>query len=188
MSHTALRYFFAITNRGIVGLLRKYGEGASLIRGEWKRRADDPAHARAKDDDDMQASSSSGDSDADDPAAIDIDTAPSSPTAARPAARDPPPHPHVAADVDALAAHMDGLGIAPVPPAVRFGRGGRRAFDGAAPPPQRGRGARGLRSGRGGVTGQNDGHAAASMALADNAAMAFVPPQVRARGRGARVV
>ena len=31
-------YFFAVTNKGIGGLLKKWGEGASMIRGEWKPR------------------------------------------------------------------------------------------------------------------------------------------------------
>jgi hypothetical protein len=32
------QYFFAVTNKGIGGLLKKWGEGASLIRKEWKPR------------------------------------------------------------------------------------------------------------------------------------------------------
>ncbi|KDR80796.1 hypothetical protein GALMADRAFT_1107732 [Galerina marginata CBS 339.88] len=31
-------YFFAVTNKGIGGLLKKWGEGASMIRKEWKPR------------------------------------------------------------------------------------------------------------------------------------------------------
>ena len=31
-------YFFAVTNKGVGGLLKKWGEGASLIRGSWKSR------------------------------------------------------------------------------------------------------------------------------------------------------
>jgi hypothetical protein len=31
-------YFFAITNKGIGGLLRRWGEGASLLRGSWRPR------------------------------------------------------------------------------------------------------------------------------------------------------
>lgn len=31
-------YFFAITNKGIGGLLRRWGEGASLLRGQWRPR------------------------------------------------------------------------------------------------------------------------------------------------------
>src|ERR1700761_4261245 len=35
------QYFFAVTNKGIGGLLRKWGEGASLLRGEWKAREEE---------------------------------------------------------------------------------------------------------------------------------------------------
>ncbi|EKM50828.1 uncharacterized protein PHACADRAFT_178528 [Phanerochaete carnosa HHB-10118-sp] len=31
-------YFFAVTNKGVGGLLKKWGEGASLVRGEWMPR------------------------------------------------------------------------------------------------------------------------------------------------------
>ncbi|TFK29607.1 hypothetical protein FA15DRAFT_731736 [Coprinopsis marcescibilis] len=36
-------YFFAVTNKGVGGLLKKWGEGASLIRGHWKARDDTDA-------------------------------------------------------------------------------------------------------------------------------------------------
>ncbi|KAF9038575.1 hypothetical protein BJ165DRAFT_398841 [Panaeolus papilionaceus] len=32
------QYFFAVTNKGVGGLLRRWGEGASLVRGPWKPR------------------------------------------------------------------------------------------------------------------------------------------------------
>jgi len=35
------QYFYAITNKGIGGLLKKWGEGASSIRKDWKPRAGD---------------------------------------------------------------------------------------------------------------------------------------------------
>ncbi|TBU39331.1 hypothetical protein BD309DRAFT_969932 [Dichomitus squalens] len=34
-------YFFAVTNKGVGGLLKKWGEGASLLRKQWKPREDD---------------------------------------------------------------------------------------------------------------------------------------------------
>jgi hypothetical protein len=34
-------YFFAVTNKGIGGLLKKWGEGASMIRGPWKARVEE---------------------------------------------------------------------------------------------------------------------------------------------------
>jgi len=32
------QYFFAVTNKGIGGLLKRWGEGASMLRGEWTPR------------------------------------------------------------------------------------------------------------------------------------------------------
>jgi len=32
-------FFFAITNKGVGGLLERWGEGASLIRGKWKDKS-----------------------------------------------------------------------------------------------------------------------------------------------------
>ncbi|KZV87170.1 hypothetical protein EXIGLDRAFT_724056 [Exidia glandulosa HHB12029] len=37
--HYPKQYFFAVTNKGIGGLLQQWGEGATLLRGEWKPRA-----------------------------------------------------------------------------------------------------------------------------------------------------
>ncbi|KZT59420.1 hypothetical protein CALCODRAFT_493562 [Calocera cornea HHB12733] len=37
--HYPKEYFFAVTNKGIGGLLEKWGEGVSLVRPEWKPRA-----------------------------------------------------------------------------------------------------------------------------------------------------
>jgi hypothetical protein len=46
-------YFFAVTNKGIGGLLRRWGDGASLLRGPWRPRA-----AEEGDDDEEFASPS----------------------------------------------------------------------------------------------------------------------------------
>lgn len=35
------QFFFAVTNKGIGGLLRKWGHGASLYRGDWTSRSQD---------------------------------------------------------------------------------------------------------------------------------------------------
>ncbi|KAJ2936965.1 hypothetical protein H1R20_g152, partial [Candolleomyces eurysporus] len=40
-------YFFAVTNKGVGGLLKKWGEGASMIRGKWKPRESSKANANA---------------------------------------------------------------------------------------------------------------------------------------------
>jgi len=38
--HYPKEYFFAVVNKGIAGLLEKWGEGVSLVRPEWKPRVD----------------------------------------------------------------------------------------------------------------------------------------------------
>ncbi|KAJ7780246.1 hypothetical protein DFH07DRAFT_910630, partial [Mycena maculata] len=100
-------YLFAVTNKGIGGLLKRWGEGASLIRGQWKTREPEPKSATHRDsvlveeDDDDQ------------------DNVPSSPTAPR-ATQD---RPTLGEGVDALADSLNALAL--VPPSIRFGRGGK---------------------------------------------------------------
>lgn len=49
-------YFFAVTNKGIGGLLRRWGEGASLLRGQWRPR---DTEGNAEDDQDEDSTSHS---------------------------------------------------------------------------------------------------------------------------------
>ncbi|KAL1737899.1 hypothetical protein HDZ31DRAFT_18323, partial [Schizophyllum fasciatum] len=100
------QYFFAVTNKGIGDVLRKWGDGASMVRGDWKPREDEPepapdAASDSNDEvqDDFAPARGSGSGDAD---------------ATRQPADD---------DVDNLADSMSSLHL--VPHAVRFGRGGR---------------------------------------------------------------
>lgn len=44
-------YFFAVTNKGIGGLLRRWGEGASMLRGTWKARSPDAIEVDEDDED-----------------------------------------------------------------------------------------------------------------------------------------
>ncbi|KAI0030637.1 hypothetical protein K488DRAFT_30185, partial [Vararia minispora EC-137] len=136
-------YFFAITNKGIGGLLRKWGEGASLVRGPWKARDS----ARATDDSNSDAEDGSQDEmdDIDDniPSKWKRDLpphqngngrastpapaqngGPSGPVvAARNSAPRVTPASASSADVDALAGTLSSLSL--VPSSVRFGRGAR---------------------------------------------------------------
>ncbi|KAF5373361.1 hypothetical protein D9615_007368 [Tricholomella constricta] len=152
-------YFFAVTNKGVGGLLKRWGEGASMIRGEWKAR-------ESKEDDE--------DDDEDTPgqAAHDVDSELATPTG---------PHPRGPVDrakegddsnmdesLDGLADTMESLTL--VPPSIRFGRGGRkggflhnsqrgvgdvdRGHD-HGPGGQRGRGRGGRGRGRGGFLSQS---------------------------------
>jgi len=155
------QYFFAVTNKGIVGLLQKYGSGASLLRGEWRERKS-PAGAKGDDKD----------SDEDDEREEDESATRSAPQGKKPTTRDQPPHlqPQIikpnrsrpisatlsTADghperaeisVDALADSINSLSL--VPPSIRFGRGGKKG--GFIGRPKENHGGRGRGRGRGGV-------------------------------------
>ncbi len=95
-------YFFAITNKGIGGLLRRWGEGASLLRGQWHPRDNTNNDNDEEDEEDEGANDA-----ADDP---DGDGEPVDKTSNE-------------AAVDGLADDMSALGL--VPSSVRFGRGGK---------------------------------------------------------------
>ncbi|KAI0262347.1 hypothetical protein BC834DRAFT_891962 [Gloeopeniophorella convolvens] len=113
--HYPKQYFFAVTNRGIGEMLRRWGEGASLLRGPW----------RARDD---AGSDEDSDNPPEDPGSVEDD--------ARTPVPQPKPGPHIEptgenakggldADIDALAHDVSALKL--VPSSVRFGRGGARA-------------------------------------------------------------
>ncbi|KAK0214904.1 hypothetical protein IW262DRAFT_1278424 [Armillaria fumosa] len=94
-------YFFAVTNKGVGGLLKKWGEGASMIRGEWKKK-EGPV-----DDDDNDIQSDNG-------------------TAEEIKIEEPSHDLHIeekGEDLDALADSMTSLSL--VPDSIRFGRGGK---------------------------------------------------------------
>ncbi|KAG5653613.1 hypothetical protein H0H81_011985 [Sphagnurus paluster] len=104
-------FFFAVTNKGVGGLLKRWGEGASMIRGEWKPRAN-------------------GDDDDDDDEGHTADEFVKEDT------KDPRKALHVIQPnekdkdammddaLDGLADTMDSLTL--VPSSIRFGRGGKK--------------------------------------------------------------
>ncbi|EAU90420.1 hypothetical protein CC1G_00804 [Coprinopsis cinerea okayama7 len=154
-------YFFAVTNKGVGGLLKKWGEGASMIRGKWKPRdgADKPTSRgsgksylsnKAMDvdpntyRDTMDVDSDDSDDDDDDESSsedetmtrekqpgsrmvLDPEATPRLPLASKPLPAGTPPttsSPLQPVDpADALTSGFSSLSL--VPPAVRFGRGGR---------------------------------------------------------------
>lgn len=191
-------YYFAVTNKGVGGLLKRWGEGASLIRGQWKAREptatpvppDRPESVVVEEDDD--------DDDDDDEAA--------STPMNRPAQQLPPPSSQDEG-VDSLAESLNALSL--VPPSIRFGRGGK---NGGFANDQQPRGGRGRdaqrhedpmdvdvihRGGRGrgvahasdvnaevvgnGYRGHGKAHSGAS-GNEDSDVLAYVPRGVRARG------
>ncbi|KAI1791902.1 hypothetical protein LXA43DRAFT_944995 [Ganoderma leucocontextum] len=53
-------YFFAVTNKGVGGLLKKWGEGVSLLRKPWKPRENGTAEVDNDDQDDSEAMDAEG--------------------------------------------------------------------------------------------------------------------------------
>lgn len=140
-------FFFAVTNKGIGGLLRKWGEGASMIRGEWKPRdLDTKTKKLENNDDDKMMMESADDDDENSSEEVDMEELEKTPKpGVRPLHPASPPRSgdaksNVSVDVDGLAEGMSSLAL--VPSSIRFGRGSRGGGLGA-----RGRG----KGGRGGT-------------------------------------
>ncbi|KAH0583057.1 hypothetical protein H2248_010945 [Termitomyces sp. 'cryptogamus'] len=116
-------YFFAVTNKGIGGLLRKWGEGASMIRGEWKSREEKTGNEESGDEDidkdDIGANivDDTGDTDTNLHLGHDIH-----------AGKDTRTTEHTKTDevLDGLIDNMGSLSL--IPPSIRFGRGGKGGF------------------------------------------------------------
>ena len=120
-------YFFAITNKGIGGLLRRWGEGASLLRGQWRPR-DNNEDDEDEDGASLPPSSARQSDDSDDPDddAEGVEAA----SASTPVNGDGKAETEKMSEdnggddaVDALARDVSALGL--VPSSVRFGRGAR---------------------------------------------------------------
>lgn len=122
-------YFFAVTNKGVGGLLKKWGEGASLIRGSWKAREEQNECDSDEDilDEDAESLESTREmlsQETDDARALNSGESHTTQL-----------------NVDALASSMDSLTL--IPNTIRFGRGAKnfRSPRGY----QRGGGSRGAR-------------------------------------------
>jgi len=108
-------YFFAVTNKGVGGLLKRWGEGVSLIRGTWKPR-----------DENDDGEETDGD-------AIEVDrTDDDGKPQSRVATANGYKRGELASDSnigndDALASLVDNMGsLSLVPASIRFGRGGKK--------------------------------------------------------------
>ncbi|XP_006461735.1 hypothetical protein AGABI2DRAFT_193132 [Agaricus bisporus var. bisporus H97] len=142
-------FFFSVTNKGIGGLLQKWGEGASMVRREWKpREGEQNKHTKDEgggmtvdhnEEEEVEDSSSE-----EEVKEVDMEESEKTP---RPTIK--PLHPvsppqdakakaSASADVDALAEGVSSLSL--VPSSIRFGRGGRGKSLGVR---VRGRGGRG---------------------------------------------
>jgi hypothetical protein len=131
-------YFFAVTNKGIGGLLKRWGEGGSMIRGQWKPRdAGSEVQEQADEGDEHEEEDGDGDNSAShekrnrDASGVDVvmeeddeearhemlvspDTSHSLATSGHDVNTDA---------LDNLAHSMTSLSL--VPPSIRFGRGGK---------------------------------------------------------------
>ncbi|KAH7890972.1 hypothetical protein F5I97DRAFT_1934071 [Phlebopus sp. FC_14] len=161
-------YFFAVTNKGVGGLLKKWGDGASMVRGSWKPRENGKAsEVKGQREGEMEVDSDSEEMEADDD--DDDDEEEDEAGEATPKVRynngtaSPAPSPKpsttqspgqsrarsTSGEVDGLAQSMTSLSL--VPSSIRFGRGGKNG--GFVHPelhnPQVSRGNFGPRGGRG---------------------------------------
>jgi hypothetical protein len=123
-------YFFAVTNKGVGGLLKRWGEGASMLRKEWKAREKAPAAEEKEeekgenededeDEDEEEDEEEGEEHEGDDlPVGTDVFTASSNHRGSSSQAE--------AGDelnVSTLTDSMQSLSL--VPPSIRFGRGGK---------------------------------------------------------------
>lgn len=111
-------YFFAVTNKGVGGLLKKWGDGVSLIRKPWKRRDLDDTMNNDEDD------SEDEDEDGETGRPENLSNQVLDQRLEIPARRETVSQ---KADLNALTNSLDSLSL--VPPTIRFGRGGKhRSF------------------------------------------------------------
>jgi len=109
-------YFFAVVNKGVGGLLAKWGDGAGMVRGEWKSRPTDRDEGKLKirgkdEDEDEDDSSAESESEIKDEEHNDFENIPTS----------------IDMDVDTLTtSFQSSLSFSPVPSSIRFGRGTSR--------------------------------------------------------------
>lgn len=136
-------YFFAVTNKGVGGLLKRWGDGASMIRGTWKPR-DNKNEGKDSEDDEMVVDEEEEDEDSDEGEDEESSSGDEQNGEATPKIRhhqeleeiptargavSPPRRGNGAVqtaadhDVDTLANSMNSLQL--VPPSIRFGRGGK---------------------------------------------------------------
>ncbi|KAG0697928.1 hypothetical protein DFH29DRAFT_943965 [Suillus ampliporus] len=134
-------YFFAVTNKGVGGLLKRWGDGASMIRGTWKPR-DNKDEQKDSEDDEMavdQDEEDSEDGEDEESSSGDEQNGEATPKIRHhqeleeiPTTRaihSPPRRGNGTAqtaadhDVDKLVNSINSLSL--VPPSIRFGRGGK---------------------------------------------------------------
>jgi len=124
-------FFFAVTNKGIGGLLKKWGEGASMIRGNWKPRdLEKKKEEEEEEEGGRMILENTNEDDKSSSEEVDMEDSEKTP---KPGVRSLRPddslsrsgdtRSNVSADVDVLAEGMSSLAL--IPSSVRFGRGSR---------------------------------------------------------------
>ncbi|KAG2143775.1 uncharacterized protein EDB93DRAFT_568363 [Suillus bovinus] len=131
-------YFFAVTNKGVGGLLKRWGDGASMIRGTWKPR--DNKNEKDSEDDEMVIDEDEEDSDEgenEESSSGDEQNGEATPkiryhqeleeiptrTAISPRRGNGAVQTAADHDIDKLTNSINSLSL--VPPSIRFGRGGK---------------------------------------------------------------
>lgn len=115
-------YFFAVTNKGVGGLLKKWGEGASMVRQPWRARE---SNGEDEEYEDVESDETSIIEQGRQPVISRLDDGP---LVEDEEEEDEQEDDEITAapgpSVDDLTASMDTLSL--VPPAIRFGRGAKR--------------------------------------------------------------
>ncbi|KAF7357053.1 hypothetical protein MVEN_01042100 [Mycena venus] len=153
-------YFFAVTNKGVGGLLKRWGDGASLVRGQWKPREPSAASETPQPQSPSVLIEEDDDDEEDDAA-----------TPNHTSQRLPPTN-----GGGRRLAHRLVKCAVPRSPTIRFGRGGK---NGGFSNEQQARGGRSHHRGRGGGHGHRNDH--------DEMDVDVVPrgnPNANGRGRG----
>ncbi|TFK71667.1 hypothetical protein BDN72DRAFT_764670 [Pluteus cervinus] len=141
-------YFFAVTNKGIGGLLKKWGDGASMIRREWKPRSE---KGGKEDEDRMDEDHEGSGSDEEDNESEASEATANNKTVA--STRKATTNAMETDEVDGLVNSLDSLSL--VPTHVRFGRGGKAS--GFVGHNNHNNNTRARGGGRGGTRGQQRG-------------------------------
>ena len=118
-------YFFAVTNKGVGGLLKKWGDGVSMLRREWKDRDGEDDEVT-----DIQMETDDGIITTEEDVTDRGDSYTDTTHARSPQSKKtkPRPKPQTAKattedQLDGLTSSMTSLSL--VPPSIRFGRGGK---------------------------------------------------------------
>ncbi|KAF8823675.1 hypothetical protein HHX47_DHR9000418 [Lentinula edodes] len=161
-------YFFAVVNKGVAGLLAKWGDGAGMIRRTWKPRPKEGEQVNNpnKTEDDQEDSEGTTDSEE-----SEDSSEPETTTKAKTSNGNQPSS--MAMDIDALATSFQtSLSVSSVPSSIRFGRGAKR----------------GTRGGRGANSITSKSHRYRLSDPDEEATMDAAPSRDRGGYRGGRVM